>query len=252
MLTTPQYLRRRAVYATMSLALAASGPLAAQPVSYSQGTFNAADWDQAALVQTGPFTLSVGVGGGGDFWSITQGSPAGNNNGTLQAVQINRLFTYNPATNGALASINFSFDLLGVSTSGISGFLGFFRPVIRQGDAIFSVSGTNSSPTLGTNSTRTFAHLASDNWVSRIVGDPRLPDFSATGGVIEFGWRFDGGGNCPSGNCNASSFTARLDNYSVQVVPTVQSTVPEPSTYGLMALGLSGIFAVARRRRVVA
>jgi len=237
----------------MSLALAASGPLAAQPVSYSQGTFNAADWVEAAVVQTDPFTLSVGVGGGGDFWSITQSSPpSSSSGGRLQSVQINRLFTYNPATNGALASINFSFDLFGVSTEGISGFLGFFRPVIRQGGSIFSVAGTNIRPTLGTNTTHPLAHLASDDWVSRIVDDPRVPDFSATGGVIEFGWRFDGGAGCSGGVCSGSSLTNRLDNYSVQVVPTVQSIVPEPSTYGLMALGLSGLFAVARRRRVVA
>ncbi len=250
--STSPFLRRRLAYVTLSLSAAASAPLAAQTVSYAQGTFNAADWDQVAPTQTGAFSLSLGVGGGGNFWFITQSAPAGNATGAVQSVLINRLFTYNPATNGALSVINFSFDLLGVSTVNFGGAgFGFFRPVIRQGGVIFSVANTNAAPTLGVNSTRTFAHRATDNWIARSPGDLRIPDFSATGGVIDFGWRFDGGGNCASGNCIAPSTTTNLDNFSVEVVPTVQSTVPEPSTYALMAFGLIGLLAVARRRRVV-
>ena len=57
------------------------------------------------------------------------------------------------------------------------------------------------------------------------------------------------GAYCPAGTTTCSSFSTdkaqfALDNLNI-------TAVPEPSTWGLMGLGLAGIAAIARRRRAV-
>lgn len=67
------------------------------------------------------------------------------------------------------------------------------------------------------------------------------PNEVATIGPVTYDLIFDQGSN---GVRIGAEF-----NTSVQAIATVQSTVPEPSTYALMAAGLAGLGLVARRRR---
>ncbi|MCC6241621.1 MAG: PEP-CTERM sorting domain-containing protein [Gemmatimonadaceae bacterium] len=167
---------------------------------------------------------------------------------------INPSFVYNPLTNGALSTISFSFDVFGASTAGFSGpFFGFYRPIILQNGTFFSISGLNVTPTTGTSTTFQQTFSASDNWISAIVGDPTQIDFSGAAGALSFGWRYETGAlTCPT-TCVPWEYVVDLDNYSVSVTPASStSTVPEPSTYALMAAGLSLMGMAARRRRAMA
>lgn len=247
--------RFRVLFAGAALAMAsATSPLAAQSVTYAQGTFNPSDWQQISIEQSGGWagtSTLLGAGGNpGSYWQVTSGRPVVGGGGSVRLANINTLFTYDPGTRGALTALDFSFDGIGLSSSGYSAqFFGFFRPIIRQNGSLYSVAGSDAQPTTSW-ATYNFSYTPASSWISVIAGNTSLPDFTGAGGIIEFGYRFTGGGTCNSNNCTITSTASGLDNYAVtatSVTPT--ATVPEPSTYALMAAGLAGLLIVQRRRR---
>jgi hypothetical protein len=73
------------------------------------------------------------------------------------------------------------------------------------------------------------------------VDGTQHPDFSASGGLIDFGTRVS------FGHINmvnsGGTLDVRLDNLTISL-----TTTPEPSAYGLVAAGLAGLWLLRRRR----
>jgi PEP-CTERM motif len=242
--------------AALLLVVAAASPLSAQSVTYSQGTFDSNQWSFSTITQSGPVSGTeqlVGTGGNsGSNWLHTFSLGVASGANRYRVANINNTFTYDPRVNGALASLSFSFDLLGLSTSGFSEpFFGSYVPTLRQNGLYFFLANGGLRPTTSW-STYSISSSSFVNWLDpNNQGGSLRPDFSAAGTTMEFGYIMSGGGECPVGLvCSAASFASRLDNFSVTA--NAVSTVPEPSTYALMAAGLGVLMLVQRRRRLSA
>ena len=76
-------------------------------------------------------------------------------------------------------------------------------------------------------------------------GSAALPDFSASGAPIHFGYRFGLGTSCSSTfGCTGASSNVGVDNLRIDVVPTATDpgtpgTVPEPPALALLGLAAS-------------
>jgi hypothetical protein len=82
-----------------------------------------------------------------------------------------------------------------------------------------------------------------------------VPDLTSTGGLIEFGFRWDVTGvQCPSNasSCLDGVVEIGVDNFAVRAFAERPTTVPEPASCALLAAGLAGLGVMARRRRLMA
>jgi hypothetical protein len=170
------------------LAVLGLAPLApAQTVILDQ-TFNDADWSHAVLysmgtVTLGPMAHSATGGNPGDFQQGRHTSQ-----GAFAAIYDGHLFlpgVYSPATQGAIATVDISYDLIDFSVAGVqSGLLvlqsghTYFRYVDSNDYAAWTTVGVNSIPGDDVQWQEASAAGISQGH----------PDFSATGAPITFGY----------------------------------------------------------------
>jgi len=184
--------------------------------------------------------------------TINTGQGAGGGRGSIQVANFRNDFSWNPATAGPLGTLNFSASVRHISSTGYTNNLQsphFWRPQVSQDGRAYSVLGSGlQAATDGSFQTLSWNFTDLSDWVN--FQNPSLrPDFSASGSVIVFGYRFTNGVVCTgtSGFCNGTTTIGEIDNLRVELgAPQESSAVPEPSSY---ALALAGLAALALRRR---
>lgn len=230
-----------------ALALTAASAAHAS-VSYFDGVFNPSNWNEITITNAGGAgsvtTASQAIFGGSpnEFRRIDMNLIAGTPGAAVFSLNVNNLASYDPTTQGAVTSIDYSEDsinlLAGSGDGQATGLLivqnGIIyiqrNPILAMPHPTYADWAQNAAPGL----------VASDLW--EIMGNGLFdstsnPDFSATGAVMQLGF-YRG---ASSGNFTGQAFReAGIDNWSVRVVPT-------PASLGLLAP--AGLLAFSRRRR---
>ena len=237
----------------LTLALVLLFGVARQPAKaatiFSDGTFNNADWTNTKILDTAgnasfaAFQVASG-GNPGSFQETNQSL----NQGWIGAGHLNSAFLYNPSVQGAITSIDFRYDL--IEFSPLNGIEVVYQPLLFQNGTYYTTGGENLNQAVWT----TFTHsgLPASSFTDTEFGytlpgsGPATPNFSSTGGPIEFGFF---SGNTPIGGPFTTS--SGIDNLVI-TLHTASATVPEPSYVALLGISLTG-FVVrtlrASRRR---
>jgi hypothetical protein len=213
---------------------------------FSDGTFNNADWNNTKILDTaGNASFSaVQVASGGNPGSFQQ-TIHSLNEGLMGAGHLNSNFAYNPSVQGAITSVDFRYDL--IEFSPLNGFEVIYQPLLFQNGTYYVGSFDNLDQAVWT----TFTHSGltasgfgnSDGGYSLPGAGPASPNFSSTGGLIEFGFF---SGNTPVGGPFTTS--SGIDNLAI-TIHAVPATVPEPSYLFLLAITLAGLVASQRNRQ---
>jgi hypothetical protein len=223
-------------------------------VSFLDETFPDADWSTVVVQQDAgtSHTINGQIASGGNPGAYRQqtlsslGLPGGTTAG-VNIASFRNLFTFDPSANGAIQSLNFSYDLAFLASP--TSTAGFFRPYIRQNGFIFGIAGVNNSAAGAWQTFQNTSTGASD-WLE-VTGSGSLPDFSASGGLIEFGYRTAVTFGCGlTTTCPPFDIVSGIDNYRVTVnFQDAGTAIPEPSTYALFGSALLA-GALWRRRRI--
>jgi len=225
--------------AGLLIALLTTGAQAAL-VSYQDGDFADGDWNIWASFWGSASGTSTQVSSGGLPGAYRQIDLSAYaplfSSSNISLYHTNLAFSYDPSASGAITGVDLSFDskLLSGSNSAILLYAEQNGEQFIHSDAsgfkVYNYTTTNWTTTAFTGLTETDFRGASGT-----------PDFSDLGNPVNFGFYVYNG----VGSGTMSSSIA-LDNWSVNV--TNVAPVPVPAAFWLMASGLIGMAAVARRR----
>lgn len=231
-----------------------------QTVSYQVGAFPPASWEEHILAidpdsWSHSATATATGGNPGDALQLEFSAPRMTpGSHQLIVAWMNGGLAYDPSASGAVERFAFAIDAAGLFSSGISGtFYGYLRPMIQQDGNLFSVGSSSLQIPSSDWTTMSWNWLATDNWITA-PGVPvgALPDFSASGAPITFGFRLDVGLTCNAQTgslCSAPAFGAIVDNFRVDVWAMPSTSVPEPSSLLLLAAGVGVLLLSGRLRK---
>lgn len=233
--------------------LFASMPLAAGTVVLTDEDFQLGNWTQIVLDQSGSVSIAFSqqtAGGNPDAYrqaAISVSTHAFGESFSLNAASFGALLAYNPSASGAITGLQIDYD---VAEIGFTGFVltnaGIYRPQLRQNGRIyFPVAGSLAD---GGWTPFTYSSLNASDWLEINAGGT-IPDFSASGSTIEFGYRVLLARDCqnPPG-CPAGVAFSGIDNYRVTITNADAGTnVPEPATVTLVAASLLFLGITAKR-----
>ncbi len=224
----------------------------AASTTFSDSTFPAANYSTALSILSDPsntYALSIcascGVAGSSAL-EIMVGFPTGGGvyNSTNAFAIVNSTFAYDPATQGAIKTIDASVDKdFSIDVNLLYG--NTFRPVIEQGGNLYAAA--ISGPNLQGPGSSGFNTIAATGLTaaSFLEIDPTTGAFGAAnpdfaGGPMLFGLeQFLGASAMPDTHADLV-----FDNLSI----TLNSAVPEPSTWAVMLVGF-GVAVIRACRR---
>jgi hypothetical protein len=223
----------------IALGLAASPAMAS--VTFFDGTFNDADWSLTTITNANGaastvqgFQLATG-GNGGSHRTVIHQMVVTGQYALVTGLHMNANATYDPSTQGGFSTIDYSEDAmasLGLMGTGLAILQDGNFYVLRKPSLMYAQGSWNTVARTGIVATDLYLIDSNGNF-----DQSRSPDFSAAGGVMQFGfWRANGSGTAASGTFN---YETGIDNWSVTLV------VPSPGALALV--GLAGL--IGRRRR---
>ncbi len=235
--------------ALLLCALASAVPASAGTV-ISDSVFNDSNWTHSILwynpmVTLGPVSQNLALqdAGGNNGFEMgrhtSDGPFAGLYDGHLDVGG----GTYNPSTQGAIQSLNVSYDLKTFAGPGIQDGL-----LLEQSGRTFLYFVDSAGPyanwthlgVTGITDTWNPAWVEIDTANNQIINFT-TPDFSSSGGPIEFGY-YTFNWSLPQGGLVDSTWG--IDNFSVQI----NTATPEPSSLMLLGSGILGISGLLRKR----
>ncbi len=213
-------------------------------VNFFDGTFSNPSWHATMILNpanNASFSSSQ-VASGGNLGSFRQVDHTLYTD-WIGVSHLNSSFTYNPAFQGEITSIDVAYDLKEFAP--LRGYQVVYGLLLFQGGTYYTAILDN----LGQSGWTTFSHpgLTADSFWNRfdiqpLPGPgPEQPDFSSTGGAIEFGFL---SGNTPVG-FSPFSTSSGIDNLSITI-----HQIPEPGATILGGLALITM-AIFRRQRLL-
>jgi|SRR5271157_497938 len=234
-------------FATLAVLLAiisVASPVYGGSIVVSDGTFNNSDWTQTATVDSGGPSYTATAtqnpmgGNPGAFRDMTfsWGGPGEATHVTVDNMY--NLYTYDPKTQGAIGSINYSEDGIIISSTfsppGVGRGMDIFQDGVvyrtfQPGDGFYGLTNT-------TWTTFTLLNLTAANFGS---ATGTHPNFSATGDPMQFGYL----------RSNGFFGAVQTDEHGIDNWTVTISPVPEPSSLWLAMIGGLGLIAAWRRTR---
>jgi hypothetical protein len=214
-------------------------------VIYFDETFADANWELTPFVNNAGSTSASQVGAGGNTGAYRTVTTSPGPTPPGQPAQIlgfhkNLLATYDPASLGAIAALDYSEDAIMLNGFGDGQASG---PALEQDGKVYlryAVFAKDASWT-----PKSFVGLTQNSFSllnltdTGIVDGTQHPDFSAAGSPITFGFfRFNASAATAAGG-GTYSIIAGIDNWRIAILP-------EPSSFLLLGLGLLAL--IGRRR----
>lgn len=243
----------KTVIAAALLLAGVSATSRANVIVFSDGNFNTGWSDIAVSINNTTshtfITSNPSSGGAPGFYrqeihTATRDTNAPSLAG-LQWFAANSAANYNPSVEGAITSINVSYDLINLNLP-VPGFTNVnvgYGVGVEQGGRYYRAYFGD----IGGSAWTSFSHLnlTSASFQEVLPGGPyphigfsSQPNFSATGSNLRFGyWILNGISGSIAG-------TTGIDNWNV----TITNEAPEPATFAIAGAGLLGM-AFFRRRR---